>query len=326
LKEAGNMSEVMVAKDVKVVPPEEVAKRVVCLRLGFSTFGVRRRVDPRKFVKGPDEALGPDTADAVHMGKDILEAESLDDVRKLSTEARAFIIGQSVPAKFLRGGMYLVPSLTLEATNEKLADLRAKYEVLVDTFVEEYESGSIQRDAERRLAPLGLYDAEDYPSVASVRASFKMRWQWFEFSVPDKLRETNPAIWRAEVEKTREMWAEAAAEIKTGLREGIAAIVAKLVARLEPGDDGKRKIIKASALEPLAEFVESFPFKNVTGDEELRSEVEKLRALTRGVDIDDVKKYGGLRRKLQTDLATVASRLEKLVEEAPERRISFEDE
>jgi hypothetical protein len=277
-------------------------------------------------VKGQEEALQTDTADAVHVGKDILKADSLDDVRKLSSEARAFVIGQSVPARFLRGGMYLVPSLTLERTNEKLGALREKYDTLVDTFVEEYETGDVQRDAAKRLEPLGLYDPKDYPSSAQVRASFRMQWQWFEFSVPEKLRETNPALWQAEVEKTREMWEEASAEIRTGLRQGIASIVDQLVKRLEPGEDGKRKALRQASMGPLVEFLDSFPFKDVTGDEELRAQVENLRSLTRGVDVDDLKKYGGLRAKLQRDLSTVSSRLGQLVEEAPERRISFDDE
>lgn len=321
------MSETAVVKNApSIVPPEEVAKRVVCLRLGFSSFGVRRKVDPKTVVARPEEALQSDTADALHIGKDILKSEALDDVRKLGSEGRALAVAQSVPAKFLRGGMYLVPSLALQRTEDRLGQLRATHSVLVDTFMEEYESGSIQAEAEKRLAPLGLYNAKDYPSAAAVRACFGMRWSWFEFSIPEKLRETNPAIWQAEVEKARVMWAEASAEIRAGLRSGVAEVVNRLLVRLEPGEDGKRKALRDETLSPLMEFIESFPFKDVTGDEELRAEVERLRGLTKGVDVSDLKKYGGLRSKLRADLGAVASTLERLVEEAPERRISFDED
>jgi hypothetical protein len=122
------------------------------------------------------------------------------------------------------------------------------------------------------------------------------------------------------------MWEEASAEIRSGLRAGVADIVARLASRLEPGEDGKRKALRADTFEPLTEFLDSFPFKNVTGDEALRAELERLRSLTKGVDVQDLKKYGGLRAKLRTDLAQVAGSLERLVEEAPERRISFDEE
>lgn len=319
-------AKVEVVKDASVVPPEEVAKRVVCLVLSFSHFGVRRKVDPKKVMAAPSEALGPDARESVHVGKDILESEALGDVAKMAGEARMFVRNEEVPAKFLRGGMYLVPALRLEAIEEKLKGCEGKYGILVDAFMSEYDSGRIQEAARKRLEPLGLFDAKDYPSSASVRGCFRMRWRWLEFSVPDKLRETNPALWAAEMKKSQEMWAEASAEIKAGLREVAQGIVAKLVARLEPGEDGKRKALRAETFAPLSEFLESFPFKNVTGDEELRTELDKLRALTKGVDVDDLKRYGGLRNKLRADLEVASSRLEQLVEEAPERRISFDDE
>lgn len=315
-----------VVKDAAFVPPEEVAKRVVCLSLSFSAFGVRRKVDPKKVVQAPDEVLGPDARDAVHVGKDILKSAALDDVRRLGMDARGFAIGQAVPAKFLRGGIYLVPALMLERIDERLSDFASKHGVLVDAFMEDYESGRVQEEGRKTLEPLGLYDPKDYPSAASVRACFRMTWRWLEFGVPEKLRETNPALWAQEVAKAREMWAEAAAEITAGLREGVAAIVAKLAARLEPGEDGKKRALRQDTFGALDEFLESFPFKNVTGDEQLKVEVEKLKALRRGVDIDDLKKYGGLKDKLRRDLTAVGTRLEQLVEEAPERRISFEDD
>lgn len=321
-----SLSSAEVVKDAKVVP-EDVAKRLVCLSLSFSRFGVRRKVDPNTVIRRPEEALAADVSKAVHVGKDILQSESLGDVGKMAGDARGYAVSQAVPAKFLRGGMYLVPSTLLEAIETKLRAFSEKFDTLVGVFLEEYESGRIVENARARLEPIGLFNPKDYPASAAVRASFKMRWRWFEFAVPEKLRETNPALWEAERKKATEMWAEAATEIRIGLREGVAEIVRRLIERLEePGEEGRKRVLRESTLDALDEFVQSFPFKNVTGDAQLQAEIDKLKAIRKGIDVSDLKKYGGLRTSVRGKLTVAATALAKLVEEAPERLISFDDE
>jgi hypothetical protein len=318
-----------VVRDNKQIPPEEVAKRVVCLRLSFSSFGVRRKVDPKTVVTRPTEALKADAADSLHVGKDILQGECLREVRALTGEVRAFAIQKSVPARFLRGGMYLQSAAMLESLEQSLQQFQTKHALLVDNVLRRYEDqgpGGLIAQAQARLEPIGLFDPKDYPAPSAVRSSYAMKWQWLEFAVPDRLKEINPALWEQEKEKAAAMWREAAAEIRGGLRDQLADLVRRLMLRLEPSEDGKKKALRADAFDAVQDFLSSFPFRDVTSDSDLGREVERLRGILRATDISDLKRYEGLRASLNTQFAPVASRLEELVEEAPLRRISFGSE
>jgi hypothetical protein len=72
--------------------------------------------------------------------------------------------------------------------------------------------------------------------------------------------------------------------------------------------------------------LQDFPLRDITGDEQLAKLAEKMRDILGGVDIEDLRESNRLRSRIATSAGQIRQQLSALIEEAPEREISFEDE
>jgi hypothetical protein len=119
--------------------------------------------------------------------------------------------------------------------------------------------------------------------------------------------------------------AEASSEIQQVLRAAMAEMVAHLRDRLTDQADGKPQRIRESTIEKLRGFLDTFDFRNVTDDVELREQVERARQLLNGVSTDTIRNTAELRVRIKNGMAEVAQQLETMVADRVGRKFRFDE-
>lgn len=121
------------------------------------------------------------------------------------------------------------------------------------------------------------------------------------------------------------MMAEASSEIQQVLRAAMAEMVAHLRDRLTDQADGKPQRIRESTIQKLKSFLDTFDFRNVTDDAELKEQVERARQLLGGVSTDAIRNTAELRARIKNGMAEVAQRLETLVSDRVGRKFRLDE-
>jgi hypothetical protein len=143
--------------------------------------------------------------------------------------------------------------------------------------------------------------------------------------VPDKLREIAPDLWQQECSKVAQLMTDAAVETQQVMRSVMAELVQHLANRLQDSPDGKPARFHKTTVSKLLEFLDTFEFRNVTDDTELKSMVEQARTLLKGVTVKDLKTTAELREHVRTGMSDIAAKLDTMVVRGG-RKIRFEEE
>jgi hypothetical protein len=201
----------------------------------------------------------------------------------------------------------------LDAQDAKLA--AAKEELAAD-----YDR--IRAEAERDLAE--FWDARQFPTKGYLLSGIRIDRRLIELDVPsaDKV---GSVISDGERERAKRMWEDATNDVFAALREAFAELVGHLADRLSPNPDGTKRRLHETALDKVTEFIDLFSKRNVLDDAELAGMVEKARRLVEGKTVDVLRENELFRERMANNLAEVKMDLDKLVEDAPARRIRFED-
>jgi hypothetical protein len=170
-----------------------------------------------------------------------------------------------------------------------------------------------------------LYNPSDYPSVESVQARFKVVRQWAHFGVPEILKEIDMGRYEAERKRTAEMWQEVKQNGILALRKMVSEMVERLVEAVSPAEGGEKKRFYATSVSNLTDFFSTFENRNIAGDTELAEEVDRLKSLIEGKDLEKFKTDDSLRAQVKTAGTQIASRLQGMIVSASSRVIRFED-
>ena len=176
-----------------------------------------------------------------------------------------------------------------------------------------------------------LADPEEFPTATDLRKQFWMKRRYISFGVPQRLASVSQAIYKKEQERVRQEVTDTLDEWKAALREQTLGFMNNLIDKLEPGADGKAKIIRQSSVEHFAEFLRIFEMKNLADDKELAAVVRDARALLNGVDAKELangrrKDAAAFRSALKADFEKVAQNLNGLIVAKPARAITFDEE
>lgn len=286
----------------------------VLLSVSFRRFGVRKTV-------GSDEVETDADRKMIHVAKDLIESDRLDDIKTHHGKVAKTINGLTSGAAFLRAGVRLLGVDLVEEVNARLKDESAADAALVDLFMDQYPLA--RESAARRLG--SLFNLADYPSAAKVRAAFGIEWNFLEFATPGKLRGVSPETWAAENAKLSAAFASAADEVTRALRGEASKLVEHLVERLSADDTGKRKKFHDTLTGNLHDFLETFQGRNITNDQELAALVEDARKLIGGVDASHLRDSDTLRVKVASGFSAIKDRLDGMLVAVPKRRINLAD-
>ena len=104
----------------------------------------------------------------------------------------------------------------------------------------------------------------------------------------------------------------------------MVGLVAHLRDRLTDQPDGTPQRLRESTLQKLREFLDTFDFRNVTNDQELKEQVERARALLTGTTTDAIRNTAELRSRVREGMADIANRLEPMITDRVGRKFRFE--
>ncbi len=290
--------------------------KAVCLLLEFGRLGTRRKLNTSAV-----DTHGADP-DLVHVSKEILSCKELDAIVSHDNETRAYVRSRSTPNPLIRGGLYLVSYTLLPSVDDALTAAQAEREVLVENFLSVYDA---RKDAAQlRLGP--LYDPTQYPPVEIVRHAFSMTWSYLTITTPDNLQAIRADIFEREREKAAAQWVDALDAANGVLESAFSDLVAHMVDRLSPGDDGKPKIFRDSLTENLRDFLSTFDARNIGGHDALAAEVDKARALLAGIDAKDLRKHQSYKDNVRTGFEQIKARLDTMIADRPRRKFGTEEE
>lgn len=286
----------------------------VCISLTTGHPGQRRKLAPSDVTRDgvPTEPL--------HVSKSVLDCAELKAVIRRECDSREWLRSRALPSP-LKQGIYLLPVTLVERVDAKLAEDRAEWESLIEAFFKKLPT-IIEADREK----LGeLFDPRDYPNPARLRNTFVWETRYLSFSTPGKLKEINAALFKREADKAAADLKSAVEDIKALLRVEMKGLVDHMLDRLTPDTDGKRKVFRDTLVGNLSDFLGVVDLRNVTGDSELQALAAKAKALLDGVDAQLLRDEEGVREAVAGGFVNIKAELDKLVTNAPTRKIVFEE-
>jgi hypothetical protein len=195
---------------------------------------------------------------------------------------------------------------------EGFRDELARAEVDLNAVYEE-----VKADARPRLGRL-FNPAED---PAEVRGLFGVQWNFPSVEPPGYLMRVSPELYEEERRRVAARFGEAVRLAEQAFAAEFAKLLSHLTERLGEGERGERRVFRDSAVTNLREFFNRFRQLNVSSNPELDTLVEQAQQLVQGVAPQDLRDDNSLRRQIAVDMARVQSGVERLITDAPRRRI-----
>jgi len=177
--------------------------------------------------------------------------------------------------------------------------------------------GELRSAARRRLGE--LFDPGDYPT--SVTGLFAIEHDFPSVEPPDYLRQLSPELYQQECQRVQARFDEAVQLAEQAFIEELSKLVDHLGERLSGTVDGKPKVFRDSVVTNLAEFFERFGTLNIHSSQQLDELVERAQRVMSGVDPQELRDSGSLRKKIGKQLSAVQSSLDGLLVDRPRRNI-----
>lgn len=292
-------------------PGEDLARRTVFVKLRLGLLGNSRKVSSAQVEVDADK-------DSIRVSKSLLNSGELEAIRRLDSEIRRYLYGVCLP---FEPGIHLLPIPLIETVDARLREFQAKRLELVEVFLVVYPRLCVEATSRLRT----LYNPLDYPELEEVRSAFSCSWQYISYGVPDQLRAVSERMFQEERDKAADRMAEAYTEVRQVLREAMVELVAHLRARLADQSDGTPLRLRESTVQKLADFLDTFDFRNVTNDQELKEQVERARALLAGTTTDAIRKTAELRVRVREGMTEIAGRLENMVADRVGRKFRLDE-
>lgn len=307
------------AKDLKGW--ERVEASTFVLNLTIGVIRTRAKVKREK-VQQMAEALredAPETveeataddANEIHVSKELMKVPEIKNLIAELNATRTLLRGSAQPVRFLKGGLYLYAATRVEWAEEKIAEARERIEMLLSRLEPRWDA--IIEEDKRRLGPLGLFDARDYPTLSKIREAATVRFSWLRFGTPTELKGINPVLFEAERQKAKEMWTDAFDQIRLTYRETLLQFFAGLREVLKPEEDGKRRVIKQARLDNMMDFLKTYRLQDVTNDTELAELVDRAKNVMRGIDAEELRTYDKARQRVGQEMDALVAEIEPLV-------------
>ena len=294
---------------------QRVMENSVIFILKFSRLQTKRSMGTDAIEVDSDKSM-------IHVAKDILDSEELRAITSYDNTTAMWFRNRCTYAPWVRG--FLMSSQLLADAFAWLDLRQAGRDELIAKFKKAYPA--LRADAKTRLK--GNYDATEYPSIEKIERAFTMEYMPIDFAVSKKLTSViSKAAFDRESQKLQSSMASAAQTLDQTLAFILQETVGQIIDTLTDADtEGKPKRVHPARLAKLEEFIAIFPKRNLTGNEELAELVDKARKVTAGVDVKQLKNVADTRVAVLTELTSVKASVNKMLVDAPRRRMSLKDE
>ncbi len=321
----------------QLVGENGIVKRSVMLNIYMGLFGTSKSVNSRLFtldtdqfaqelLEGEGEIKQPKKKNTKH-SKKLLNSPTLDRIRRIHTETKKKIKEICLPS-FVRGGVMLVPVLSTQALDKFLKEQKDLLDLLIDDFIAEYiQLTRTDEGVASLIEELGpLYNPNDYPDPAIVRAKFTFQFQFLCFETPENLKQISLAFFEQQREKNEGNWVAINNEVQQLLRAQVRDIVEHMCDKLAGEEDdpsGKPKTFRAPYMRKIQDFLTDFQLKNITNDQELERTVSKARQLLSGINPKDLRSNDALRDSVVRGFEEIKNSMSSMVIERPKRALKL---
>jgi hypothetical protein len=290
---------------------QDLAKKTVFIKIQRARLGNSRKVSTSQVEVDTDKSL-------LRVSKRLFDCPEYEAISNFDAEISRYLESVCLP---FEKGIHLCPLPLLQQVDRQLKAFAEKRPELVEAFLAVYPALCAQAPDRHRA----LHDPRDFLPIEQVRAAFSFSWRYPSFGVAEKLREIAPEVWDEERNKVAQLMIEAASEAQQVMRAAMAELVQHLADRLQTADDGKPVRLHKSAISKLLEFLDTFDFRNVTDDAELKRLADEARVLIQGINIKDLKTTAQLRERVRTGMQEIASQLDWMLVHKG-RKIRFDEE
>jgi len=300
----------------------------VCLAITFHQTGQHRQVR-----RGEAEVIAlesrqiSDSGDKPNqekfsIGKKIFTSDYYKKAMSIAHKFTVWLHKRAIPCP-LKRGTELIPVGMLDEVYAKLDEAQTEYNAEIDALLLEYEQ--LKQDARQDLKE--LYREDDYLEPTQFRRAFWVERKLFDFSPPGKAK-LSEAVYQQERDRWQKIFVEAENEVKLALRESMLKLVSHLAEKLQPTPDGKKRILKDSAVDKVVEFLELFDRRNVLDDQELKALVARARQVLKRDDMmgEALRQDDAIRDIVSRRMDEVKAGLDSLIQSGPARVISFEED
>lgn len=258
---------------------------IVVLRISQWTA---RRVD-QKVTREVAERHGAENRRVGEYRKNLLPEKSLEAVRLISYDARAFHYEQTLP--WLDDGMRMLPSKNFLAYSERMRALRGQFDDAVKTFADNYPE---YIEAARKELN-GLFNEADYPDPETVRCLFEFKVNIYP--IPEQsdfrieLSNDDLAAIRKDIED------RAASAVQTANKdmwERLYGVVATMASTL-----GNTKKFRNSLVENVVDICGLLTRLNVADDPELEAMRLRVEKELCAIAAEDLRKNAGSRDRVR---------------------------
>lgn len=286
---------------------ENVFKKACLIQLATSVWSGSRAVENSII-----EDLGK-SSEWLKAKKFLINPELLGPIKTAVHQARNHV--QKLALPFPISSLYLVPKESLTAVDRTLDEFKERFRRKVNDFVDQYELA--REEAQRSLAD--LFNESDYPS--DIASKFAFEWRFVTLDVPGKSRLLPPEVYEREKAKFRALMEETRDLAVSALREEFGGIVHHLVEKLN-GNGSQPKALKASMLNKMREFLDSFATKNVVfQDERLTELVEQAKSAISGVSPYGLQYNESMRSRVASEMNCLKEAIDEAMEDIPRRKI-----
>lgn len=285
---------------------QKIFREACLLQLSATCWGADKSLPPTQM-----EEVG--NSEWIKGRKFLINPDQLNPIKAVIGRGRVMLKKHALP--FPISGLLLVPKTIITDIQSNLESLRHEYQASVATFVQGYPLA--RTEAQLALGP--LFEETDYP--LDIRSRFKFDWRFLTIDFPGKNKILPPHIYEEELRKFRSMVEESRLMAVTALREEFAKTVAHMTGRLSGNADGRPKKIRASMLENLREFLDSFDNRNLFEDDRLADLVNQTRDIIAGINTDHLKDDETLRTQIVHEMGSVETAILESLEDLPRRKL-----
>jgi hypothetical protein len=242
---------------------------------------------------------------------------TLSELTNLDQKIRNTLAKFSVPAAAMARGVYFVSPELAGNVQDKLVEFKVQREELVSKLADR-----IDQMGDEAANELGdLWVPESYPTRAEIYRECGMMWAWLNFSQATEADGLNAQMVAASNTQAVQLLSTMKTQIREQLREEFIESVNHLAERLTPGADGKPKRFKEASLKNILEFIDTFQFRNFTGDDDLAALVEEAQTLLKGMSTSSLRANTYLSSSLADSLKDLTNAITDAAVESSEERI-----
>lgn len=294
-------------------PSIDLRKLAAAVRVQFTWLGVR------KTLSADQKALAADPFGAeggfLSASKKLLDTkhEAFKTVSSIKSRASAYWKSTTLP--YPEPGVRLIRQSALAMFNSTMQEFRTELTEAVAELSKHYK-GMIE-SARNKLG--SLFNEQDYP--ADISNMFAIDWDFPSVEPPGYLKDLSPELYKQEQDRVAARFTEAVALAEMAFAEEFKKLVSGLVERLQGKDDGEKKVFRDSSIVNLTDFFDRFKVMSLRSNVELDKLVEQAKGMVKGVISDDLRTDPKLRETFAKSLAEVNGTLEKLMINAPRRKV-----